>query len=249
MISLLKNHQHYSKIYFIEEVDRSNNKKHFIKSSSSLDGITDISTELKGIIWYNSKVNNKINYEICIQKENYIKVKYLEIQGVVPILTKKTYRSNIRYIEIVIDHYCAVWGGDEEKVKVPLHGDFSLLGNIIFMNDEIPVVIDWEHFKLNSAPIGFDAMYFLFELLWFEMSQANDICEKSLSHLKRMLLKLKSANCLNEIFLNRPLEATKEFMLNNNSYWGSQFDKMPIIFFRKEEIYFIDKEININIEI
>jgi hypothetical protein len=241
MISLLKNHQHYSKIYLMEEVGLTDNEKYFVKSSSSLDGINDISTELVGVAWYNSKVNNKINYEICIKRENYIKVKYVEIQGTVPVLTKETYRSNIRYIEIVIDHYCSVWGGDEENDKSSLHGDFSLLGNIIFIDDETPVVIDWEHFKLNAAPIGFDAMYFLFELIWFETSQMNNnICEVSLIHLSKMLLKLKNSNCLSECFINKPLETTKIFMQNNSIYWGSQFDKMPIMFFDKEKTHFID---------
>lgn len=226
----------------MEEVDLCNNKKYFIKSSSSLNGIVDISTELTGVAWYNSKVSNKIKYEISIRRKSYIKVKYLEIKGIVPKLSKKTYHSNIRYIEKVIDHYCSVWGGDSTNAKVPLHGDFSLLGNIVFINDEIPVVIDWEHFKSNVAPIGFDAMYFLFELLWFETSQANNICEHSLTHLNKMLLKLKSANCLNEIFINKPLEATRKFMLNNDNYWGSQFNKMPIMFFSKDEIDFIDNK-------
>ena len=68
----------------------------------------------------------------------------------------------------------------------------------------------------------------------------NNICKDSLIHLSKMLLKLKNSNCLNECFINKPLETTKIFMQNNNIYWGSQFDKMPIMFFDKEETDFID---------
>ena len=245
MISLLRNNQHYGKVYFMEDVNLLNNEKYFIKSSSSLNGITDISTELTGVDWYNTKVENKIKYEISIRRKNYIKVKYFEIKGIVLQLSKKTYSSNEGYIEKVIDHYCSVWSGYDEniKAKAPLHGDFSLLGNIIFIDDEIPVVIDWEHFQLNAAPIGFDAMYFLFELIWFEVSQTGDICDHSLIHLNKMLLQLKDSNCLNEYFTNKPLEATKIFMQHNNVYWGSQFDKMPIMFFSKGEIDFIYNKI------
>jgi len=244
MISLLKNHQHFSEVFFMEEVDSFDNKKYFIKSSSSLNGINDIATELIGVAWYNSKVHHKIKYEISVQRENYIKVKYSEIKGIVPKLSKKSYLSNIKYIEKVIDHYCSVWGGDSVKPSVPLHGDFSLLGNIVFINDDIPVIIDWEHFRLDVAPIGFDAMYFLFELIWFQTSQSNTICKHSLIHLNKMLIKLKSANCLNEVFINKPLEATIKFMLNNDNYWGSQFNKMPIIFFSKNDIDFIDNQMS-----
>ena len=244
MISLLKNHQHYGKTYFIEELDLRNNKKYFIKSSSSLSGIIDISKELAGVDWYNSKVNNKIKYEISIHRKDYIKVKYSEIKGFTPKLSKKTYHSNVKYIEKVINHYCSVWEGNGENSKAPFHGDFSLLGNIIFIDDETPVVIDWEHFKLNAAPIGFDAMYFLFELIWFEKSQMNNnIREDSLIHLSKMLLKLKNSNCLSECFINKPLETTKIFMQNNNIYWGIQFDKMPIMFFDKKQTNFIDDKI------
>jgi hypothetical protein len=167
----------------------------------------------------------------------------MEIKGVVPKLSKKTYHLNLSYIEKVIDHYCLVWGCYSENAKVPLHGDFSLLGNIVFINDETPVVIDWEHFKLNVAPIGFDAMYFLFELIWFEASQTNNISDDNLTHLNKMLINLKSANCLNEIFINNPLEATRKFMLKNDNYWGSQFNKMPIMFFAKDQVDFIDNKI------
>ena len=241
MISLLRNHQHYGEVFFIENITLLNNEKYFIKSSSSLNGITNICTELTGVDWYNSKVKNKIKYEISIHRKSYIKVKYSEVKGFASELSKKTYLSNVRYIEKVINHYCSVWGGSGENSMAPFHGDFSLLGNIIFIDDEIPVVIDWEHFKLNAAPIGFDAMYFLFELIWFESSQMNNnICKDSLIHLSKMLLKLKNSNCLNECFINKPLETTKIFMQNNNIYWGSQFDKMPIMFFDKEETDFID---------
>jgi len=242
MISLLKNHQHYGKVFFMEQIDVQNNKKYFIKSSSSLHGIIDISRELRGIDWYNSKVKCKINYEICIHRKNYMKIKFMEIKGVIPKLSKMTYQSNLSYIEKVIDHYCEVWKSEVINEKVPLHGDFSLLGNIVFINDETPVVIDWEHFESNVSPIGFDAMYFLFELIWFEASQTNNISDENLSHLNKMLLNLKSANCLNEIFINRPLEATRRFMSSNYKYWGSQFNKIPIMFFTKDQVDFIDNK-------
>ena len=244
MISLLRNHQHYGEVYFIEDINSLNNEKFFIKSSSSLNGITNISSELRGVDWYNSIAKNKIKYEISIHRKNYIKVKYSEIIGFAPKLTKKTYYSNVRYIEKVINHYCLVWGKSDKNSMAPLHGDFSLLGNMIFIDENTPVVIDWEHFKVNGAPIGFDAMYFLFELIWFETSQMNNnICEDSLIHLCEMLLKLKSSNCLSEFFINKPLETTKMFMQNNSIYWGNQFDKIPIMFFNEEQIQLIDNKI------
>ena len=244
MISLLRNHQHYGQIYFFEEIDLINNEKHIIKSSSSLNGIANISSELAGVDWYNSITKNKIKYEISINRKNYLKVKYSEIIGFIPQLSQKTYYSNIRYIEKVINHYISVWGNKDKNTMAPLHGDFSLLGNIIFIDQETPVVIDWEHFKLNAAPIGFDAMYFLFELIWFETSHMNNnICEESLNHLSEMLLKLKNSNCLSKCFINKPLETTKMFMQNNSIYWGDQFDKMPIMFFNEKQIQLIDSKI------
>lgn len=242
MISLLKSHQHFGAIFFMEQLDIEKNQKYFIKSSSSPDGINDITNELRGVDWYNSKINNKIHYEICTHKKKYVKVKFEEIKGLIPSFSKKTYQSNLTYIEEVIDHYCEVWKSEEVDSKAPLHGDFSLLGNIVFNKDEAPVIIDWEHFKPNAAPIGFDALYFLFELMWFEASQINKISDFSLNHLNKMLINLRNDNCLNEFFESKPLESTRRFMSKNNNFWGKQFNKMPIMFFTKDQVDFIDNK-------
>ena len=243
MISLTKNHQHYSSTFFLEEIDFVNNNKYFIKSSSSSSGIESISKELKGIDWYNSRVNNAIKYEAFLNNNKYIRVKFLEVKGFTLKLSKNTYYSNIRYIEKVIDHYCFVWNCYNVDSKVPLHGDLSLLGNIIFIDDEIPVIIDWEHFSATSSPMGFDAVSFLFELLWFQMSQTNNICQGTLNHISKMLLKLKTANCLNEIFINKPLKTAQEFIFNNDKYWGPQVNKLPITLFSNKQIKLIDKPV------
>jgi len=240
MISLLKNQPHYSSIFFLEQFDFINNKKYFIKSSSSPSGIMSISRELKGIDWYNSKTNNVIKYEISARRKNYIRIKLAENKGSVISLSKQPYFSNIKYIDKVIDHYCLVWGCYNVSSKVPLHGDLSLLGNIIFIDNEIPVIIDWEHFNYNSVPMGFDAISFLFEILWFQIYMTNNICEHSLNHLSKTLLRLKTSNCLNQIFIDKPLKTLQEFILNNHKFWGRQIKKLPVTLFNMNQVQLID---------
>ena len=58
-----------------------------------------------------------------------------------------------------------------------------------------------------------------------------------------MLLKLKTANCLNEIFINKPLKTAQEFIFNNDKYWGPQVNKLPITLFSNKQIKLIDKPV------
>lgn len=243
MISLLKNHQHHSSICFLEKCDNHYKKKWIIKSSSTISGIKDIVNELHGIDWYNTKSNYKISYEICAQNKRYIKVRYAVVEGVIPPFSKKTYFHNVRYIEKVIEHYCHIWNDSLNKDNAPLHGDLSLLGNVLFVDDETPVFIDWEHFHPDATPIGFDALYFLFELVWFELQSTKKIIETSIDHLNEMVIKLIINGCLNKYYYKNPLESLNHFMRENKKYWAMQYYKMPTLLFTTEQIKTIDSRI------
>lgn len=244
MISLFKNHQHFSSTFFMEQFNCDDKSIYFTKSSSSIEGVRSIYRELKGIDWYNSKTNNLIKYKVSIKRNNYIKVKFNKIEGSIPKFSKQTYSSNIQKIEIIIDHYCTVWGSCKKNSKLPIHGDLSLIGNIIFTNENKPVIIDWEHFNNNASPIGYDAIYFLFELLWFQIYHTNKMCNFSINHIRKMLLTLRFNNCLDTFFVQKPLKTTIDFILDNNKYWGPQIEKLTIIKFKKNQIELIDKILN-----
>ena len=52
-----------------------------------------------------------------------------------------------------IDEYKKIWGFNAcSSDKYPVHGDFSLDGNILFSKSEI-FIIDWEHFHESAAPL------------------------------------------------------------------------------------------------
>jgi len=237
----MKNHRHEAGVFLLEEFDRRSNEKWIVKSSSDISGICDIRRELSGIDWYNIHSNNFLKYELAVNNSRYINVKHDLIDGVVPNFERKTYRSNLKYINSVIIHYCEVWGDMTGSRLAPMHGDLSLLGNIIFIEDHFPVIIDWEHFTTDGAPIGFDALYFLFELLWYELLISVDIHQSVLSHIAEMMELLKMHGCLSEYYFYSPLSAVNDYMIENKQYWGAQFTKMPNLLYSNHHIEIIDE--------
>jgi len=240
MRSLLKNHQHHSGVFFLYDYDSKNNNKFYIKSSSNIDGISDIRKELTGINWYNYHSKYQIKYQVTADNSQYINVKHALIEGVIPKFERKTYRSNLTYINTVINHYCELWSGLNNDMHAPLHGDLSLLGNIIFIEGKYPVLIDWEHFAIEGPPVGFDALYFLFELLWYELSTLNQIHHSVLSHIAEMMLLLKKCGCLSEYYFTSPLKTINDYMIQNKNLWGLQYKKMPNLLYNDSQVKFID---------
>ena len=104
-------------------------------------------------------------------------------------------------------------------------------------------VTDWENFKHNSAPLGFDALNLIFEqtLIEYQINKTiNNIAEK-IKLLIELLVKNKS---IDELFFHKPLNKIIDFVRNNRHIWGEQCEKLPILKFNKELVELVDKEIS-----
>ncbi len=131
-----------------------------------------------------------------------------------------------------------------------MHGDLSL-DNIIINSDGVHI-IDWEHYVADAAPWGFDALYLLFESLYFGMylgrhqrhkptgMEIQIVCE----HIKT----INDHHQLQSDMLKAPLQFVKEFVLANHHLWGEQLAlfqmKLPIIAFSSDQIAVIDEMIS-----
>ncbi len=241
---------HGGEAYMVEEVDQSGNVLSIWKTSSSPEGVKNLHQEIEGIHWYNSQ--NKNNIEVAVEKEtlHYISLKYKFISGEKAVF-QNGYWLNRKWISLAIEHYCEVWKWSSENNDglYPLHGDFSL-DNIIFIDDG-PVILDWEHFSMNVAPLGFDGLYLMFEALWFETGNKNPK-PQTLAHLASMISLMRNRNCLDNRYKANPLSQIIQFILKHSSLWGTQLkqyrNKLPILLFKENVVENIDKEITILIE-
>ena len=242
MKSIVRNCLHYNNIFMAKESDRSGIPQFIIKSSSSEIGINAIKNELNGIEWYNNQGVEKLS--ILVEKEmpKYLRTKCLFIPGLVHPYDQG-FSKNEKYIKLIIDHYCEIWPKSHSKNDLySLHGDLSMC-NVIFNKSRIPIIIDWEHFNLHSAPLGFDALNLLFEQTWIEYEITHNI-DKIIINLVSIIQSLKNQNAIDKIFLESPLNKTINFINENTNLWGEQYKKLPILNFDDGLINQIDEMIN-----
>ena len=243
---LTRNCLHGSEIYFLEEDGPESTIQAIYKSSSSQGGVKNLRQEIEGFKWYIPRNNHPISVKIVRETPHYLLVKYGFIEGIkVPF--RNGYFCNRKWIESIIEHYCSVWGvlPKREDGLYPLHGDLSL-DNAVF-TDAGPVILDWEHFSMNTVALGFDGLYLLFESLWFE-SKNGKTHTNSPRHLVEMIQLLRTKDCLDERFLIDPLRETVQLIKSNLRLWGSQLakfpNKLPILEFREDIVIEIDGKLN-----
>lgn len=246
MKALTRNCLHGSEIYFLEEDDPGSNTQAIYKSSSSQEGVKNLKQELEGFRWYKQRNNHPISVAIARETPHYLSVKYGLVEGIkVPF--RHGYFRNKKWVHSILEHYCSIWGAlpKREDGLYPLHGDLSL-DNVVFTNAG-PVILDWEHFSMNTVPLGFDGLYILFESLWFE-SKNGKVHSNSLDHLAGTIQLLRSKNSLGERFFVDPLRGTIQFIKSNLRLWGTQLtkfpNKLPILQFKEDIVTNIDGKLN-----
>jgi hypothetical protein len=178
---------------------------------------------------------------ITHQTDHFLRIEIEFIEG-----TKGNYRKklekNATLLESVIKHYCNIWIFNENNLS-SLHGDLSL-GNVILNSHGIHI-IDWEHFKFNVAPWGFDALYLLFETLWFSMSHGKRK-EPSKTEIKIIVDNMRllmSHKRLEKTMIEQPLRFIINFCDDKSKYWGVYPKKIPLFLFGDSQIALIDEMI------
>ena len=194
--------------------------------------------------WYN-RYSKKRTFKFLIKSDlpSYARIEVRRIDGIFFSFASVNYSAHFNNIEIVILHYIDVWGNYKKKFPFsnlyPLHGDLSLSGNVLFKKGSV-IFIDWEHFHINKAPLGFDALMFIYECLWFEYQDRKVFSNAVLTHSKVMIQKLIEKKLLSNLFFSKPLSKLIEFISDNSHLWGFQTQKIPILSFNESQIYFFD---------
>lgn len=242
MIELLRNCSHGSEIatYLVSNLY---SEEKIIKVATTPTGVKNLESEVNGWNWYQG-VRYPCNIApLCkaTQKRgNYFKIEIEFIQGI-----KADYRKglvkNSDSVKKAIEHYCHFWPYYPNALS-PLHGDLSI-DNIIYNSNGVHI-IDWEHFSLSAAPWGFDALYLLFETLWFSMRERKLPTEREINIIGCNLKILNIKNRIDPQKIKYPLRFVINFIKNNSKLWGNQLsvfpNKLPIINFTAEQVSKID---------
>ena len=223
MYQLLRNHTHGSHILL--SIFKSKDSSFVKKSSYIKFGIDDLKREFSGYLWYSGRLNQIIDIQVAEINEIYYEIKIPFFDTDEPI-RKKLSKKNFNFFLHAIDHYNEIWPSSEGRNGlVPVHGDYSLDGNILFKEANI-FVIDWEHFSLDVAPRGFDVLFLIFE----SIKIGCDSKPPSMSLLRlgeKLVSHANDIGALDTIFEKNAFES---FLLEQSkiiSLWGEQKNKLP----------------------
>jgi len=250
MIELIRNCSHGSEIATYR-VCGNGSVSHLVKAAATPAGIKDLQCEIEGWKWYGAlryPENRKGLCQIVRQTENYLKIKIAFINGRKPNYTNGL-RKNCEVVNKVIEQYCTLWPYNEQGLSV-LHGDLSL-DNIICNQDGIHIV-DWEHFRPRGAPWGFDAMYLLFETLYFGMKNRAYPFRGETEFIGAQISALNAVQPLDSSALEQPLKFLRSFIAANASLWNEQLKvfpkKLPILLFTDEQTVAIDRMVSAKVK-
>jgi len=208
-----------------------------IKSSYSADGITRLSREYAGYQWYlrqqgcfDSTPLRFVRHDNGLYGRLYIKL----FSG----RSGECYKSlgyNRCDLLRAIDAYAKVWPWQKGRLA-PLHGDFSL-GNLVIRGEELSV-IDWEHFRLDAAPWGFDLANLLYESAFFSFRGKHTLSRSD----RKVFIETRKAICdmldPAEDF-NCTIENLTQFISTNIFIWGGFANKLPVTKFSEAQKYFL----------
>lgn len=244
MIELIRNCGHGSEIATYLATDESGKRK-IIKTSTSRNGIRNLYNEARGWNWYQKIRYPAANEPICRiaqEKHKYLQIQITHIDGYTPVYRYGLER-NADAIRSIVQHCCDIWPRSSDLL--PMHGDLSL-DNIIINSDGVHIV-DWEHFMADAAPWGFDAIYLLFETLYFGMRSRFEPTAREIQIISEQLNAINACHKLHDDMVREPLRSLREFVAKNNRLWGEQLVlfpmKLPIVAFTSDQIAMIDKMI------
>ena len=203
-------------------VCKNNDESFIIKSSTTLNGIESINSERRGINWYNLRSKNKIFYKLKKENKTYQKIQIKFNKNFSHIEKSLTYIELVKYLDLVVDHYIEIWKKFKCKNFSPFHGDLSLVGNVLF-NDNNVLFIDWEHFDEDCImPTGLDIILMILENIYYE-SLKNKIIKPSIfNHIKILIERLNNSNLLSSKLQKNPAQNALYYLKKNIHIWKGQ---------------------------
>lgn len=224
-------HRHGSETFLLVSRDlKSLEFKSIIKSATTQIGINSIISEHKGIIWYNDQTANKIIFNYEKKTKNYNKIEINLNKGFFNIKSDLPYLKLKKYLDLTVNHYIEVWQKYKNQKFAPLHGDLSLVGNVMFNNKDEVLFVDWEQFdNISNIPTGLDPIMTIIENIWYESLRSKQINKDVMKHIKSLVTGLSNAKLLSPLLKKTPAQTAIEFIKCNQNIWNSQYFKLPAL--------------------
>jgi hypothetical protein len=204
-----------------------------IKSSYSSDGMARLGCEYEGNKWYFGRKYSCDEFKPSVvieRRSGYTRLTLRLFPGSVGDYDKGLTQNKSRLLA-AINAYEKIWPSDNGGLA-PLHGDFSL-GNMIFHKNDINI-IDWEHFRLDTAPWGFDLLNLIYESAFFSFGGRGTLRHAdagTFGEIRKAVLTLlvpsQKFRCT--------LDELTEFISVNRSIWGPLVNKLPVMKFNIEQ--------------
>jgi hypothetical protein len=221
---IVRIHQHSSEIVLAKCVSR--NHTFYQKSSYSPEGIREIKNELAGYHWYFERAHPNLSVSLNCDKDGYANISIPTFEAW-PCDHATVIDKAFKYALRAIDCYKDIWvkGNNKHNVLNPVHGDFSLEGNILFSSSDV-YIIDWEHFHLEIAPLGFDILFMVFELLKMEFKNTRPTVEK-LYLAKKLIMYAVSKGVISSSYQNNYFSSFLVVQDDIKFIWKDQYHKLP----------------------
>lgn len=139
-----------------------------VKKAFDKVGSRQLETERRGLEWYCARAGITPDRWLSdhLQTGNAATLSYGYVNGQVGNCHAGLKRNAAR-IRKSIDYYLKTFRSTGERWS---HGDFSL-GNIVFADDQVARIIDWENFNDVMEP-EYDLVYLVTELVLFSFAKA-----------------------------------------------------------------------------
>lgn len=238
-------HRHGSETFLIVLKNNKTSNNNFIyKTATTEAGIKSIYSEYEGISWYNKQNKNKIKFDFKKNSNKYYTIKIKCNDGFFNIKSSFKNMLEKKYFDLTVNHYIQTWGEYRGKKYAPLHGDLSLVGNVMFNFKDEVLFVDWEQFEIKkNIPTGLDLVMMFLENIWYELKKSNKLDKGLLEYFAKSINILNEEKLISPFLLRNPGKNTLSFIKSNLDIWNAQHNKLPVLRLTETNVSEIDSSI------
>ena len=236
-MELISNCAHFGSTYTAFVTSPGNLPEGVVKASFEKEGIEALENEIRGLRWYAERlgINPDSVGSLHTFKNRYAKLSIPFHEGSIgnPYLPIK---RNYQKIVNAILYYKHLFGKDDYTFS---HGDYSLV-NMVFRQEEIRWLIDWEHFN-NQLPREFDVMNCILEVCYFNFMRTKQLSREDIRLLKKLLIFASDEIGFCDMNLNTPAQELYAISDAHRDVFGRQLNKYVLMGCPREDIARIDR--------
>jgi hypothetical protein len=232
-MEIIRNCLHYGSTQIAVDLDENAVPTGVVKTAFNEAGAGSLKREFEGISWYDRNTSSIISFKTYNNTFSQLKLAYKK--GCVGNL-KLPLARNCKKIHNALSYYIDIFRKDSSSFS---HGDYSI-DNILFSEDEVVWILDWEDFN-EKLPREFDVIYCVMEACYFCYKRQNALTAQDVDMAVDLIkYAIERLNMPSLQIVKRPAAYIRELFLNNNSVFGPQIIKYPLMNCPHEDILALD---------